>query len=316
MNHASTEDDVSDEGLENKYTTTLEAYLSKPDERLLLVAYELGRAALIRGFGVLEIASLHSRALATVLNRSIGDDDERASLMESQTNFFVEVLCPFEMTHRGFRDANGILRRFNDLLESQAKRIAFSLHDEASQLLAAVHIALAEATRDLPAKKAKKFDTVKDLMSQIEERLRSLSHELSPPVLLELGLCPALEVLADGVSKRWGFPVTVISSLQADIPATVQTSLYRITQEALTNVAKHAGARRAEVELRQTGHKLVCSVRDDGIGFNSDPQSSEIQSGLGLMEIRERVAALGGIFRLQSQHNHGTNLTVEIPLEN
>ncbi len=299
--------------LEKKYTATLDAYLSKPDEGLLLDAYELGRAALIDGFGVLEIAALHSRALATVLQPVA--DDERSRLMENQTNFFVEVLCPFEMTHRGFRDANSVLRRLNELLESQSKRIAYSLHDEASQLLAAVHLALAEATRDLPAESTQKFDTVKELMNEIEQRLRNLSHELSPPVLLELGLCPALEVLADGVSKRWGFPVTVRSSLSADIPPTVQTSLYRITQEALTNVAKHASASRAEIDLRQTAHKLVCSVRDDGVGFNSDEQPVDYQPGLGLMEIRERVAALGGVMRLHSLVNHGTDLTVEIPLE-
>lgn len=302
-----------DSALEQKYLATLEAYLSKPDEGLLLDAYELGRSALTDGFGVLEIATLHSRALATMLELPLADD-ERTRLMENQTNFFVEVLCPFEMTHRGFRDANNILRRLNELLESQSKRIAYSLHDEASQLLAAVHLALAEATRELTAESAEKFTTVKDLMNEIEERLRSLSHELSPPVLLELGLCPALEVLAEGVSKRWGFPVIVRSSLSTEIPPTVQTSLYRITQEALTNVAKHASASRAEIDLRQTAHKLVCSVRDDGVGFDLAEQTGGGR-GLGLMEIKERVAALGGVMHLDSRQNHGTDLTVEIPLE-
>jgi signal transduction histidine kinase len=300
--------------LERTYLATLEAYLSKQDEGLLLDAYELGRAALTDGFGVLEIAALHSRAMATVFQDPV-TDDERLRLMENQTNFFVEVLCPFEMTHRGFRDANHVLRRLNELLESQSKRIAYSLHDEASQLLAAVHLAMTEATRDLPKESAEKFDKVRELMTEIEERLRSLSHELSPPVLLELGLEPALEVLAEGVSKRWGFPVTVRSSLSSEIPATVQTSLYRITQEALTNVAKHASASCAEIDLRQSAHKLVCSVRDDGIGFDFGQEAADRRPGLGLMEIRERVAALGGVVRLKSEQNHGTDLTVEIPLE-
>ena len=300
--------------LEQQYFATLEAYLSKQDEGLLLDAYELGRAALIGGLGVLDIAALHSRALATALQDAQTDDD-RSRLLENQTNFFVEVLCPFEMTHRGFRDANSVLRRLNELLESQSKRIAYSLHDEASQLLAAVHLAMAEATRDLPAENAAKFDKVKELMNEIEERLRSLSHELSPPVLLELGLRPALEVLAEGVTKRWGFPVTVRSSLRSEIPATVQTSLYRITQEALTNVAKHASATSAEIDLRQSAHKLVCSVRDDGIGFDFSEEAPDRGLGLGLMEIRERVAALGGVVRLKSEQNRGTDLTVEIPLE-
>jgi len=154
---------------------------------------------------------------------------------------------------------------------------------------------------------------VQGMLNQVDERLRNLSHELRPPVLEDLGLSPALELLADGVSKRWGLEVTVKAALNHHVPATVETTVYRITQEALTNAAKHARATRAEVDLRQTPHKIVCSVRDDGIGF--DDTARRRRSGLGLVEIKERVAALGGVLRVGPNKDRGTDLTVEIPLE-
>ena len=304
---------MSDEELARKYSAALQDYISEPDEDVLLTAYELGRAALGDGLGVLEIATVHSRSLAIALQDPL-TNDQRARVLERQTDFFVEVLSAFEMTHRGFRDANTVLRRLNDVLEGQAKRIAYTLHDEASQLLASVHLALAEATRELSGDQAKIFANVKELLNQIEDRLRSLSHELRPPMLEYLGLPPALEILAEGVSKRWGLPVTVNSSLTTDIPASVGITVYRVTQEALTNVAKHAEASCAEVDLRQVEDTLVCSVRDDGIGIAKD-YAINGHPGLGLVEIHERVTALGGILRLGSNHNRGTDLTIEIPLE-
>jgi signal transduction histidine kinase len=199
------------------------------------------------------------------------------------------------------------------MLEGQAKRIAYALHDEAGQLLASVHLAVARAASELPPEKAKELSAVQVMLNQIDERLRNLSHELRPPVLEDLGLSPALELLADGVSKRWGLPVTVKAALNHYVPATVETTVYRITQEALTNAAKHARATRAEVDLWQTAHKIVCSVRDDGIGF--DDTARRRRTGLGLVEIKERVAALGGVLRVGPNKDRGTDVTVEIPLE-
>src|SRR5207253_10078271 len=109
--------------------------------------------------------------------------EERARLLDVQINFFMETLSPYEITFRAFREANTVLRLLNDMLEGQAKRIAYALHDEAAQLLASVHLALADVAGELPAEKAKPLTLVKDLLNQIEERLRNLSHELRPPVL-------------------------------------------------------------------------------------------------------------------------------------
>ena len=300
--------------IDERYQAALLGYLAAPDEGALLGGYDLGRNALSRGLGVLEIATVHSRSVGTALNRALGDD-ERARLLDAQTAFFVEALSPFEMAHRAFRDANAVLRRLNDMLEGQAKRIAYALHSEAGQLLASVHFALAEAERGLPTENAIRLGKVREMLAEIEERLRNLSHELRPPVLEDLGLSSALELLAESVSNRWGLPVGVSVSLKGDLPASIENTVYRITQEALTNAAKHASASRAEVELRQIDHMIICSIRDDGSGFDDSAAFRKRRPGLGLTEIRERVAALGGVVRLGLNDDRGTDLTIEIPLD-
>ena len=146
--------------------------------------------------------------------------------------------------------------------------------------------------------------------------MRHFSHELRPPILDDLGLVPALAFLAESVSKRWGLEVDVQASLDQGLPATVETTLYRIVQEGLNNVVKHAKATRARVCLQRGTHKILCSVRDDGIGFDSTVAAHRKDGrGLGLMEIQERVVALGGVLRVGGGEGNGADLTVEIPLE-
>src|SRR5688572_22948678 len=315
--HATWEVMVSDprRDLAVDYAVALQHYLAEPEEPALARAHELGRKALTDGLGVLDMASLHSRALAATMTQPLADR-ERSEVLEALEKFFLETLSAFEMAHRGFWEANVVLRRLNEVLEGQAKRIAAQLHDDSSQLLASVHFALADVANRLPAEHANDIQAARGLLTQIEARLRNLAHELRPPILDAMGLAPALEFLADTVGKRWGLPVTVNVALERGLSATVEATLYRIAQEALTNAAKHAHATRAEVRLHQRAHCVVCSIRDDGIGV--DPATLEPGSGtrgIGLFEIEERVAALGGALHMGPNVPHGTDLTVELPLE-
>jgi two-component system NarL family sensor kinase len=285
--------------LEERYRAVLHRYLARGEELALLDAYELGRNALNDGLGVLQMAAIHTRAIATTLTGPAAHTPEVQLAAET---FFVEALSPFEMAHRAYRDSNTMLRRLNDVLEGQAKRIAYALHNEAGQLLASVHFALA----------AGNMDAVRELLVEMETRLRSLSHELRPPVLDDLGLAAALDLLADTVSKRWGVPVAVQVKTETRLPASIENTLYRIVQEALINVGKHADATSAKVFLRQRDQMIACSIRDDGVGFD---MSDTHRPGLGLTEIRERVAALGGAVRLQRNGDRETELRIVIPLE-
>src|SRR5688572_14412620 len=117
------------------------------------------------------MATVHSRALAAALKRPL-PDGERAQVLEALEKFFIEALSPFEMAHRGFWEANVVLHRLNDVLEGQVKRIAFQLHDEAAQLLASVHFALADLASQLPAERACAIQAARELLNQIEQRLR------------------------------------------------------------------------------------------------------------------------------------------------
>ena len=135
--------------LAEAYAAALQFYLSDPAELALARAHELGRQALANGLGVLDMATVHSGALAAELKRPVADR-ERAQIIEGAEKFFVEALSPFEMAHRGFWEANVTLHRLNEVLEGQAKRIASALHNEAAQLLASVHLALADVALRLP----------------------------------------------------------------------------------------------------------------------------------------------------------------------
>jgi two-component system, NarL family, sensor histidine kinase UhpB len=214
------------------------------------------------------------------------------------------------------RRAQEALRRLNERLEEEARRIAHALHDEAGQLLASVHLALDEVARELPSPAAERLHAVRPLLDVIEEQLRDLSHELRPTVLDDLGLIPALEFLASGVSKRAGIAVTVEGSTGGRLRPGVETALYRIAQEALTNVTKHARATCASIGLVQQAGLVRCSVRDDGIGFDLPSLLARRGAqGLGLIGIRERVGALGGSLEISSAPGQGTELVITIPLD-
>jgi signal transduction histidine kinase len=209
-----------------------------------------------------------------------------------------------------------VLQRLNDAQEDTARRIARELHDEAGQLLTPLHLALHEWARELSALSSPHLQTITGLLDHVEVRLRDLSHELRPTILDDLGLVPALEVLATRLARRKAVRVTVAGSTGGRLPMAIETTLYRVAQEALTNVARHARATAVRLTIARQGRLVQCAVRDDGIGFDVDAiRSRRWHHGLGLMAIRERVESLGGTVQIESAPDRGTTLRVTIPLE-
>lgn len=303
------------EKLEEQYTTALRTFLLIEGEVGLQQAYELGRQALGQGLGVLEMAGIYHKALVSVLSHA-SSPEERARMLKAGQDFFMESLSVFEMAHRGFKEANMVLRGLNQKLEEEAKRIAHALHDEAGQLLASVYIALEEMMVTLSVEDRKPLQKVKELLDQIETELRRISHELRPTILDDLGLVPALEFLAEGVSSRSKMAIVVDSSIHERLPVPIETTLYRVVQEALNNVTKHAQATRASIHLQREATMVRCSVQDNGAGF--DPTavlSGGRQKGLGLIGVRERMEAIGGTIAITSQPGRGTVLSLTIPME-
>jgi two-component system sensor histidine kinase UhpB len=294
--------------LADRYWEILQEYLKDNSEASLNRGYELARQALADNYGVLDLADIHLRALRRLRVEAPLDD----RLLWAAGDLFAECLSPFEMSHRGAQEGARALRQLNEVLEGELKRIAHWLHDEAGQLLASVHIAVVDVASELPPKARIRFEEVERLLSQIEMELRNLSHELRPTVLDNLGLVAALEFLAEKVEKRTRLNVSVIANTSARLPAAVETALYRIVQEALNNTVKHAQARSVSIELQRTPNRVMCSIRDDGRGFEARSQPDS--HGLGLIGIRERLSALGGSLQLSTEPLHGTTIQAEIPL--
>ena len=300
---------------EDEYRSSLNEYATEGGEPALGRAYELGRRALTEQKSLVEIASLHHQAVVALVCDA-ESEKRRAELLRSSAEFLAECLSPYEMAHRGFQDAVSALRQLNETLEEEIKRIAYAVHDEAGQLLVAVHLALAELALELPDSQQAQVTRMKELLNQVEKHLRRYSHELRPTILDDLGWIPAIQFLADGISKRANLPIHIEATVSGRLPSAMETALYRIVQEGLTNAVKHAKASGVWIRAWKENHVLCCSVRDDGLGFDSSQVHMLTgRKGLGLIAMRERVSAVGGMLRIESRPDHGTELSIRLPLE-
>lgn len=300
--------------LEQEYQSAFQDYLANEGEAPLQRAYELGRRAMAENLGVLEMLAVHRTTLETIL-RETKTAEESLRKVHAADGFLMESLAPFEITHRGFREANIALRGLNQKLEEEIKRVAHVLHDEVGQMLTAVHLALAEAAGELQLSHRDRLMKIRGQLDEVELQMRRLTHELRPTILDDLGLIPALEFLAQGASERAGIPITVKSSKRKRLPSGIETNLYRVVQEALTNALKHAQATRVKIKLKWEAARVSCSIQDDGSGFDA-PSVLAVGSsrGLGLLGMRERLDAVGGKFSITSS-GRGTAVLVTIPME-
>lgn len=299
---------------EQVYSRALEDYLSRGGEDALQSAYEIGRIALGEGLGVLDMAALHHAVLAQLLPR-MGRPESLTQCVDRAQEFFGESLSPYEMAHRGFRDAISALHRLNETLEQEIQRIAHAVHDEAGQLLVAARLAMSGVSHELSPALQGRLQEVGGILDQVEKELRRLSHELRPTILDDLGLVPALQFLTEGISRRAELSIQIQSSLKGRYAPSIETALYRVIQEALTNVTKHARAKNVEIQLSDVAKNLECLVHDDGVGFDLPSLLSSKRSGLGIVGIRERLNAVGGTLQIDSVVGGGTDLLVKIPVE-
>jgi signal transduction histidine kinase len=207
------------------------------------------------------------------------------------------------------------LRRLNMSLDSQAKRIAHALHDEAGQLLAAAYHSLSEAGRELPQPALVRLADVRDHLDRIETQLRCLAHELRPRILDDLGLVAAIRFLVEAVARRRHIAVSMDGSMHGRLPAVVETTVYRVVHEALNNASRHAQPSRIEVVLEHSSSALHCGINDDGVGFDTTAlENRGGERGFGFAAMRDQVELLGGTFHIDSAPDRGTRLTVNIPL--
>jgi signal transduction histidine kinase/streptogramin lyase len=200
--------------------------------------------------------------------------------------------------------------------EEERRRIARELHDDISQQLAALGIALSGLKRRLPAAGAEAQQDVAHLQQHtlaLAEAIRHLSHELHSGVLQHAGLVAALQGDCAAFGRQHGIAVTVHADTGGvEIPGDVALCLYRVAQEALHNIARHAGAHQVEVALTHRAGILELRIADDGQGF--DLATARRRSGLGLISLEERVRLVQGDVQIVTAPQRGTALRVRVPL--
>ncbi|MEM7333565.1 MAG: histidine kinase [Chloroflexota bacterium] len=193
----------------------------------------------------------------------------------------------------------------------ERNRLARDLHDTAKQQLFSASMQLSSARELLhhnPEKAAELLQNVDVLTDQVQTELTSLIHALRPAALQNLGLAGAIKQYVDEWSERLGLQAEVAVQHERPLPISVEQALYRVLQEGLANVVKHANATHVWVQLRYQKETVVLQIRDNGDGFIP----SEVQRGVGLHSMNERLAAINGLVTVDSQLGKGTELTAVV----
>jgi two-component system sensor histidine kinase UhpB len=201
--------------------------------------------------------------------------------------------------------------------EEERRRLARDLHDEVNQALTAILLRLEALAQETPAERAPEVAELKRLVNQAMDELLNLARQLRPSALDDHGLVPAVETQLKRFAARTGIEVRLDTRGDPDLlPDVVQTAIYRVAQEALTNVTRHAGATVVELDLGEDEAGAELRVRDDGSGF--DPSviarnSEGVSGGLGLVGMAERARLVGGELDVRSAPGGGTTITLRVP---
>ena len=223
------------------------------------------------------------------------------------------------MKHR--RDLQRLSTELINAQEDERRRLSRELHDEMGQALTMMSINLAAIEKELPSELAptirERLAETTSLADQTLDQIRELSLDLRPSTLDELGLVPTLRWYVNRYTRRLNIEVELEAiDFEERLTPEMETAVYRVVQEALTNVARHAQASRVHVRLERKESAVVAFINDNGKGFDAEKitGSEAPEHGVGLLGIRERVSSLGGSFSIQSGPGQGTRLTIEIPL--
>ncbi|HET7556099.1 MAG TPA: GAF domain-containing protein [Gaiellaceae bacterium] len=219
--------------------------------------------------------------------------------------FAARAAVAVELSERVERDA---LRRVVAAQELERQRLARELHDETGQALTSILLGL----KQLEGKESPEaLEGLRELVVATLRDVRRLAVELRPKVLDDFGLVPALERLTHGFAEQTGIKVDLeAGSITQRLPVEVETAIYRIVQESLTNVVKHARAQRVSVLLTRANGRIKAVIEDDGNGF--EPSAADA-GGIGLIGMRERIELLDGSLAVESSPTSGTTVAVEVP---
>ena len=243
--------------------------------------------------------------------------DEISHLAKSFDTMRTELGKSFRNIERHRKELQHLSERIILIQEEERKKLSCELHDQTGQGLVALKANLEVIDKLLPedAHEPRKWilESKQFLIETIKE-IRNLSFSLQPPMLDELGLVPTIESYSKDFSTRTKIVVNVKSNLKDEnIRPNLELSLYRMVQEALTNVFKHSGAKAVYIDIYHENSKLVLSIEDDGNGFDIEKMSCDEvgEYGIGLLGMRERFASAGADFQVYSEKDKGTKLIVK-----
>ena len=200
--------------------------------------------------------------------------------------------------------------------EEERKRVARELHDETSQALTSLMIELKMLESEDEKDRKVRMDNLRAYISQILDDVRRLALELRPSALDELGLVPALRAYIKEYTGKFHIDVELqVAGLKERLADHVEVALYRVVQEALTNVAKHSGATSVSISMSRDDGSAVLTIKDNGRGFAVTEVMKSKERGLGLFGMRERMSTIGGELEINSARGRGTKLVAKLALE-
>ncbi|MBW1786137.1 MAG: PAS domain S-box protein [Deltaproteobacteria bacterium] len=264
-----------------------------------------------RAYGFLAFEVPHGKDLTT------GEDFHTLGSLASFLGGAIENAILQETIRKHREELKILTARLFHSQEEERKRIARELHDEAGQALTGINFALETIEKELSGETAPVKGMIADVKKQINQthqEMRRLSYRLHPALLTDLGLEPALDAYLTTISKHSGLAVDFkMVGFDSRVDPDTETVLYRLSQEATTNVLKHAKAKQFKLWIVRGYPKIIFLAEDDGIGFVYG-ELDHPGNALGLLSMRERAAMLGGSFSIRTAPGKGTRIRIEVPI--
>jgi signal transduction histidine kinase len=252
--------------------------------------------------------------------RSNGEEfPMEASISQLETpegKLFTVILRDITERVRAQEELSSFAAEAHAIREGEKSRIARELHDELAQALTALKMDTIWLRDNAPAQPDKAVAKLAEMVSMLDTTVaatRRIAADLRPLLLDDLGLAPAIEWLAHTFTQRTGVPCEVSVDDELELEEPYATAVFRIVQESLANVGKHAQASEAAVVIARTGQSVVLEVRDNGQGFST--AAPRKPHSLGLMGLRERAQLLKGAVAIDSRPGKGTRIQVRIPVQ-
>jgi PAS domain S-box-containing protein len=243
-----------------------------------------------------------------------------AASLADQTALAAENARLYRESVEYSRTMSALSARLTVVQEEERRRITRDLHDGVGQALSGLRLNLELLSREVPLTSEtaqERLAMMKDIIDETAIEIRQLAHDLRPPVLDAIGLVAALRMYTDRFSARYGIAVKLNAQERMKrSDQQIESTVYRVVQEALTNISRHSGATKAQIDLVRKEHLFLLQITDNGRGFDTEELEHYIEgrNGVGISGMRERIEGLQGTYTITSTKGKGTTISVELPV--